>query len=100
MPAYIVAFYDVVDPDGYRGYVPGVIPLLQKHGAEVLVADYESQALEGEKHSACIVLKFASEAAALAWYNDPDYALVRKLRVDSCGNTSLALAKGLVRSGT
>jgi uncharacterized protein (DUF1330 family) len=96
MSAYVIAVYDIADPDGYQGYVPGVIPLLQKHGAEVLVADYATQPLEGQKRSACVALKFASEAAALAWYNDPAYAPVKKIRVDSSGETSILLAKEFV----
>ena len=99
MAAYIGAFYDIANVDLYQGYVPGVIPLLQKHGAEVLVADYETQALEGQKRSVCVVLKFQSEAAALAWYNDPDYAPVKKIRVASSGDTSILLAKEFVPAG-
>lgn len=100
MTAYIVAMYDIADAKAYEGYVPGVGPLIRKHGAEVLVADYGTQALEGKKRGACVVLKFESEAAALAWYNDPDYEPVKKVRVGSCANTSLVLAKEFVRRGT
>ena len=96
MSAYIIASYDVVDPQGYEGYVPAVGPLLAKHGAEVLVADTGAQALEGDKRSAYVVLRFESEEAALAWYNDPDYAEVRKMRVDSSANTALVLAHQFV----
>jgi uncharacterized protein (DUF1330 family) len=39
------------------------------------------------------VLKFESEQAALAWYNDPDYAPVKKIRLDSSANGTLVLAK-------
>ena len=39
--AYFIATYDITDPKGYEPYVPGVIPLLQKHNCEILVADYE-----------------------------------------------------------
>lgn len=100
MTAYIIASYDIVDPESYGGYVPGVIPLLQKHGAEVLVADYDAQALEGEKRSAYVVLRFASEEAALHWYNDPAYEPVRKVRLGSCANGNLALVKQFVPPGS
>jgi uncharacterized protein (DUF1330 family) len=94
--AYVIAIYDIVDASAYEAYVPGVIPLLQKHGAEVLVADYDSQALEGRKRSVCVVLKFKTEAAALAWYTDPDYEPVKKIRIASCDDTCMALAKAFV----
>ena len=94
MSAYILASYDVVDPGKYKDYVPGVMPLLTKHGAEVLVADSDARALEGDRRGVYVVLRFASEAAALAWYNDPDYAPVRKLRLDASANGNMVLAKG------
>lgn len=93
MAAYIIVSYDIVDPKGYEGYVPGVIPLLAKHGAEILVADFNAQPLEGEKRGVYVVLKFASEAAALNWYNDPDYEPIKKMRFASCNNGNMVLAK-------
>ena len=99
MSAYVLAIYDIVDPVAYEAYVPGVIPLLLKHGGEVLVADYDAQALEGGKRSVCVVLKFQSEASALAWYNDPDYQPVKKIRLTSCANGSLLLAKQFAPPG-
>jgi len=94
--AYIIASYDIADAKGYEGYVPGVVPLLQKHGAEILVASYDAQALEGDRRDVYLVLKFASEAAALAWYNDPAYTPVKKIRLDASANGNLALAKEFV----
>lgn len=93
MSAYILVSYDIVDQEKYREYVPGVLPLLLKHGAEVLVADSDAQALEGERRGVYVVLRFETEAAALAWYNDPDYAPVRKLRLDASANGNMVLVK-------
>ena len=53
--------------------MPGVLALLQKHGAEIVVADFDVRSLEGDRRSVYVVLKFASEKAALGWYNDPAY---------------------------
>lgn len=77
-----------------------MVPLLQKHGAEVLVADYNARTLEGEARSVCVVLKFKSEAAALAWYNDPEYEPVKKIRLSSSDNDSLFLASAFAPPGT
>ena len=96
MPAYVIGSYDVTDQDTYSAYVPAVIPLLQKHGAEVVVADYAAKALEGEARGINVVLKFASEEAALAWYNDPDYDGPKNIRINSSANSTLVLAKGFV----
>ena len=60
MAAYILASYDVVDPETYAGYPRAVGPLLRARGAEILVADYEARALEGEARSVYVVLQFES----------------------------------------
>ena len=40
-----------------------------------------------------MVLRFASDEAARAWYSDPDYAPVRDIRHTSCSNNSLVIAQ-------
>ncbi len=100
MSAYIIGSYDIVDPKGYESYVPGVVPLLAKHKAEILVAAYDAQALEGQKRSVYVVLRFESEEAALAWYNDPAYEPVRKIRLGTCSNSNMVLAKQFVPPGS
>ena len=100
MAAYIIASYDIVDPKGYEGYVPGVVLLLEKHGAEILAADFNAQLLEGEKRSVYVVLRFESEEAALGWYNDPAYEPVKKIRLGSCDNNNLVLVKQFVPPST
>lgn len=100
MSVYVIASYDIVDAKKYEGYVPGVLPLLQKHGAEILAAEFDAQRLEGEKRSVYVVLRFQSEAAALGWYNDPAYASVKKIRLDSCTNNNVVLAKEFVAPTT
>jgi len=95
MPAYVLAIYDIVNQREYEPYVPAVIPLLQKHGAEVLVADYAPRVLEGDSRGV-VVVRFASEEAALNWYDDPAYAPVRKIRLESTANGFACLAKQFV----
>ncbi len=96
MSAYLIASYDIEDPETYESYVPAVVPLLEKHGAEILVADYDAKPIEGDGRGVNIVLKFDSEAAALNWYNDPDYQQVKQIRLDSTKNGSLILARHFV----
>jgi uncharacterized protein (DUF1330 family) len=99
MSVYFILSYDIENPQGYEGYVPGVIPLLQKHNAEILVADYEAKSIEGEARGVNVVLRFETEEAAMNMYNDPAYQPLKKLRLDStCNGTSL-LAKQFVFPG-
>jgi uncharacterized protein (DUF1330 family) len=92
MAAYVIVSYDIVDNEGFSAYVPAVTPLLQKHGAEVLVASFDVDCREGEKRGAYVVLKFDSEEAARRWYEDPDYEPAKKIRLDTCTNNNLVIA--------
>lgn len=95
MAVYVIAGYDITDPKRFEDYGPGVMPLLQKHGAEVLAADFESETLEGEARKVNVVLKFPSAEAARNWYNDPAYGPVRQIRLESTEGGYIAMAKEL-----
>ncbi len=96
MSVYVIVSYDIADPKLFETYFPGVVPLLQKHGAEILVVDSEAKTLEGESRDVNVVVRFESEEAAMNWYNDPGYVPVKKIRIDSTENATLALAKQFV----
>lgn len=96
MSVYAIVTYDVADQKVFESYVPGVLPLLKRHGAEILVADFAAQGLEGRTPGVNVILRFESEESAMNWYNDPDYAPVRKIRLDSTTNGSMVLTKEFV----
>ncbi len=96
MSVYAIVSYDIIDPASYESYVPGVLPLLEKHGGEVVVADFEARTLEGPERSVEVVLRFPSEDAAMAWYEDPEYAPLKELRFDTCDENRLVLAQEFV----
>jgi uncharacterized protein (DUF1330 family) len=56
---------------------------VKAHGAEILVAEYESEALEGEPGEITMVFKFASKQVLYDWYNSPEYQKVIRLRADN-----------------
>ncbi len=45
MAAYMVFNDRITDPDAYKPYLGKVGDTLQAHGAEILVADFESEAI-------------------------------------------------------
>jgi uncharacterized protein (DUF1330 family) len=96
MSVYVTATYDIADLDGYQGYVPGVLPLLQKHGAQVLAADFGATALEGQARGVNVLLRFPSEEAARAWYNDAEYQPVKQIRLRSTASGSIVLMREFV----
>lgn len=90
MAAYLVANFKLTNPAGYKSYVFAVLPTLEAHGAEILVADYESKALEGEAGTVTIVLKFASNEALREWYESPAYEEIIHLRTDNTEGIAVA----------
>jgi uncharacterized protein (DUF1330 family) len=96
MSVYVVATYDIADPKAYEPYVPQVMPLLAKYGAEILVADFGARALEGTARRVTVVVRFESEEAAMAFYDAPEYAPVKQIRINSTANTNMVLAHEFV----
>lgn len=91
MAAYLIASYRITDPEGYASYVPAVVPQLMAAGCEILVADYASQPVEGAPGDVTVVLKFASKAEAMEWYDSPEYQAIKHLRTDNSEGTMVAV---------
>jgi uncharacterized protein (DUF1330 family) len=83
MAGYLIANYRITNPDAYNAYIPAVMPTLRAHHAEVVVADYESDPVEGQPAAVTIVIRFPSRAAARAWYDSPEYQAIVGLRTDN-----------------
>ncbi len=96
MSAYLIVSYDIADQQAYEAYVPGVIPILEKHGGEVLVADYDARSLEGQASQVNVVIRFDSQEAAMTWYNSAEYEPVRQIRLDATKNGVAMLTKEFV----
>jgi uncharacterized protein (DUF1330 family) len=96
MPAYLLANIRVHDTERYQDYVANVPALIAKHGGKYRVRGGEAEVLEGEwSPDRFVVIAFPNRAAALAFYDGPDYKPYRTLRqsltesnvilVDGCG---------------
>ena len=96
MAAYMIASFDVTDTEAYQAYVPGMMPILMKYDPEILVADYAAKALEGACRQVNVVIRFPTEEALQAFYDDPDYRAFKELRLSTTGNSTLLSAKEFV----
>jgi len=83
MAGYLIANYRITNIEAHKAYPPAVIPTLLACGAEVLVADYESEIIEGEASSVTVVLKFPSKEVARTWYKSGDYQAIIHHRIDN-----------------
>jgi len=99
MSAYVIVSYDITDPQAFAPYVAGVMPLIARHGGEVVVADDAATTLEGAPRHMEVVLRFPDRAAAQAWYEDPDYAPVRQIRLNATTHERLVIAAAFTPPG-
>jgi uncharacterized protein (DUF1330 family) len=83
MAGYFVANYTITNQAEYKEYLAAVGPMLEAHGAEVIIVDRGCQLLEGSAGQVTVVLRFATKAAAQAWYESPEYQAIRPLRTDN-----------------
>ena len=83
MAGYFVANYTITNQAEYKEYIAAVGPILEAHGAENIVIDRDSELLEGSPGQVTVVLRFASKAAARAWYESPEYQAIIHLRTDN-----------------
>lgn len=96
-PVFMVAnLQEIADPEAYRVYEKGFFPILKKHGGEFVTFDDAPETLEGEEtvEGRMIIFRFPSEAAAKAWYDDPDYQALSEYRRAGASLRFLTLVHG------
>ncbi|MBL6750262.1 MAG: DUF1330 domain-containing protein [Nevskia sp.] len=95
-PGYLIAQIDVKDyPEYIRRYGMPANALLQKYGAEPLVASAAAQIVEGSAGGNwTVVIRFPSLAAADAFYNSAEYQPLKSLRVNALTNSGSILIVG------
>lgn len=81
-PVHLVANLMIEDEEAYLAYQKGFFPILKKHGGELITFDDATTTFEGTRPitGRFILARFPSEAAAKAWYNDPDYQAISEHR--------------------
>ena len=96
MPAYVVGQLEVHDWDEYQAYLNGFMPSFERHGGKLLATSMQdTKALEGSwASSRTVLLEFPSAEDAEAWYTDPEYVELMKIR-HRTAETNLVLVEGL-----
>lgn len=95
-PVYVVAMLDIEDMSAFMQDYAGPLQAINaRHGVETLVAAPSIKTIEGTyAKSATAILKFPSQAAQEAWYNDPEYQplLVRRKELTNTDTSVLLVA--------
>ena len=82
MTYYLVFNYAVNDQAKFEQYQQAV-PRTMQPGMKALVVDHAPNSLESASPTNLVVLEFASEEAAMRWYNSPEYQAIVHLRRES-----------------
>jgi uncharacterized protein (DUF1330 family) len=83
MAAYAVGLYNISDPSWRPRYREVVGQLVAKHGGRYIVRSSDPwEILEGTppQITGLTIIEFPSMEQARAWYNDPEYAPMIRLR--------------------
>ncbi len=101
VPVYMIANLVVEDADRYREYEKGFFPILKKHGGSFHTFDDAIVTLEGNAppEGRMVIFQFPSEAAARAWYDDPDYQALSEHRRAGTRLAHLTMVHGLPPRG-
>lgn len=95
MTAYLIANYDVVDPDLYRSYQKQSMPIMAG-GAKLLVLDGASVCKEGTPGAQTVVIEYPTKEAALAAYESDEYQAVVGIRLSATTNGRNVIVDGFV----
>lgn len=83
MPAFMIITAHVHDRDAFlAGYGPAAARLVAEHGGEYILRAPGASTLEGpdQDGASVAVSKWPDRAAALRFWNSPEYAAVKTLR--------------------
>ena len=81
MPAYLVIKAKVTDPAGFAPYAAQAATLLERFGGQYLVRGGVQERLEGQDDGMRVVVsRFPDRAAALAFWNSPEYTACKAIR--------------------
>ncbi|UWR01918.1 DUF1330 domain-containing protein [Ruegeria conchae] len=96
MVVYVVGQLDIFDPERFKSYLSGFMPIFQRHQGELLATTAgETTVVEGEwGQPKTVIMKFPSRANAESWLADPEYRDLAQNRHASA-KCNLAIIDGL-----
>jgi uncharacterized protein (DUF1330 family) len=82
MPAYLVVHIDVTEPDRYESYKAMAPASIRQYGGRYLTRGGATEVLEGDwTPQRLVLLEFPSMERAKAFWDSPEYAEAKALRI-------------------
>ncbi|MHA2249270.1 MAG: DUF1330 domain-containing protein [Candidatus Kariarchaeaceae archaeon] len=85
MKGFVIVHYNVEDnnSEAYRKYLSTVDQTINQYGGKTIVADSDSEILEGNPKQKIVVLEFESTDIAKEWYNSGEYTAIKDHRIST-----------------
>jgi len=95
MPAYVIAYLDVIDPSALEEYRRAVVPTFARFGGKPLAVDWHCEVLDGLVHPRVVVIVvFESLEHARNWHESAEHRQTIPLR-QRAAHASVVLANGI-----
>ncbi|MBT5049726.1 MAG: DUF1330 domain-containing protein [Rhodospirillaceae bacterium] len=93
MGAYFIADQrEVTDPDTMKTYSAGVAATVEQYGGTFVCRGGDPEVIEGDwPAKRVIIIEFADRAALKAWYDSPEYADLKAMRIASSSANIIAV---------
>ena len=93
MPTFVVFETNITDPEFLKDYRAKAAALIEKHGGKYIARSLPPRKLEGSREAAdaAIIMEFPSEEHVMAWYNDPEYVPLIKLRQSGAKSEAIVI---------
>ena len=95
MAAYVIIDIQVTDPVKYEEYRKLAPALVAAYGGKYLARGGQTTVLEGDwLPTRLVILEFESVERAKAWWDSPEYAAAKQMRIQST-HSNLVILEGL-----
>ena len=85
----------ITDPETMKTYAAGVVATVEQYGGKFIVRGGDPETIEGDwPAKRIIMIEFADRAALKAWYDSPEYADLKAMRIAS-SNAHLIAVDGV-----
>jgi uncharacterized protein (DUF1330 family) len=95
MTAYLIADIEVIDSAGYEEYRQRAPATISAYGGRYVARGGVTEVLEGKwSPKRCVLLEFPSMAQLKAWWESPEYRLLRAIR-ERTAKSNFVVTEGL-----
>jgi uncharacterized protein (DUF1330 family) len=95
MAAYVIADFEITDPEGFHAYAQRVGATIDHYGGSYRVRGERADIIEGDwRPYRVVILEFESVEQARRWYASDEYTAIKAIRHQTA-TTRLVLVPGV-----